>query len=88
MENPVPNQNPTPEQQAIPLTDPKLIYCNSAFIESLSNEEMVFSFASGPVIINQFVFHPKHAKRFLLRLQEKIKEYEIKNGELKTELPK
>lgn len=34
-----------------------------------------------------YVLSPKHAKRLLLLLQQKISEYEIQFGELKTSLP-
>lgn len=35
-----------------------------------------------------YVLSPKHAKRLLLLLQQKITEHEAQFGELKTELPK
>jgi len=51
------------------------------------NEENFLLLLESGSQIYQFQLHPKHAKRILLRLTEKIGEYEKKFGELKTDLP-
>jgi len=76
------------EQAPIPVLDPRLLYCDSVFINTETNDEsIVFCFSSGGAITSQYVFTPKHAKRFKILLDKRIKEYEDKNGVLETQLP-
>ncbi len=66
--------------------DPRRLFCDRAFI--LNNEEhFVMAFQSGSVVESQYAFTPQHAKRFFLRLKEKIEKYESENGEITVVLP-
>lgn len=56
-------------------------------VKLVFNEENFFLFLESGSQVYRFQLHPKHAKRMLLRLTEKIGEYEKKFGELKTDLP-
>ena len=68
------------------LGDPRRLFCDRAFI--MNNEEhFVLAFQSGSVVESQYAFTPQHAKRFFLRLKEKIDKYESENGEIKSVLP-
>lgn len=76
-------------QQAVPLFDPRLAYCDSAFVDyAPTGEEFVLSFASGGVVAARFAFHPKHAKRLKLLLDQKLEQYERQfETKLETQLP-
>lgn len=70
-------------------TEPRIIFCNKGFISVPENDEFIqFAFACDQIIIERFALTPKHAKRFKLLLDKTLEEYEKRNGELKTELPK
>ena len=66
--------------------DPRRLFCDRAFV--LNNDEhFVLAFQTGTVVESQYAFTPKHAKRFLLRLKEKIEKYEAEYGEMNVTLP-
>lgn len=67
-------------------TDPQRYFCDRAFIVN-GAEHFVLALQTGSVINGQYAFTPKHMKRLMLRLQEKMGEYEKEYGELKVELP-
>lgn len=75
----------TGEQKTPISLNPVFHYVNNAQI-AYREEEFLFAFTSGNQII-QFVFSPKHAKRFKLLLERNLTEYEKKFNELKTSLP-
>jgi len=75
------------ETVKVEIGDPRRYFCDRAFV--LFNEEhFILALQTGSVVDGQYVFTPKHAKKLMLRLQEKIEEYEKKYGELKVSLPK
>lgn len=75
------------EKDKIPVSiNPLYHYCNGVQVIA-SEEEFLVVQTSGNQVF-QFIFSPKHIKRLNMFLEKKIKEYEDKFGELKTELPK
>ncbi|OGJ55861.1 hypothetical protein A3D88_01920 [Candidatus Peribacteria bacterium RIFCSPHIGHO2_02_FULL_52_16] len=69
------------------VADPRHFFCDRAFIIQ-SKEHFLFAFQTGSVVEGQYVFTPTHAKRLMLRLQEKIAKWEEENGAaIEAELP-
>ncbi len=50
------------------------------------DEQFIFILQSGN-FMRRYALSPKHAKRFMLLLENRIGEYEKANGKLNTELP-
>lgn len=80
-----------PEKQdgpiQIQLHEPRRFFCDSAF--AVFNEEcFVLALQTGNVVSAEYAFTPKHAKRLMLYLQDRIAEYEKNYGELKASLSK
>jgi len=74
------------EQKVIKVNlDPILYAVNNVNI-SFSEEEFVFIIFSGNQA-RQFLFSPKHAKRFFLLLEKQLAEYEKRFSKLETKLP-
>ncbi len=82
-----PKEETKGEKLKVEIGDPRRSFCDRAFVMS-NDEHFVLAFQSGSIIESQFAFTPKHAKRFLMRLQEKIEKWEKDNGKLEVSLPK
>ncbi|MFA5300662.1 MAG: DUF3467 domain-containing protein [Lutibacter sp.] len=65
----------------VKVSESRHFFCNRAFI-NYNEEAFLLSFQTGDVVDSQFAFSPKHAKRLMLKLKEKIEEFEKKYGEL------
>ena len=73
------------EQKQIQIDlEPNIVYLNAVQM-GFDEEQFLFLMVSGNAA-RQYSVSPKHAKRILLLLQQKIKEYEGQYGELKTSL--
>ena len=66
--------------------DPLIQYATNVNI-LFSEEDFLLALQSGNHLV-RFAFSPKHAKRVLLLLENKIAEYEKLHGVIVTELPK
>lgn len=77
-----------PLENIIPLQihEPRRFFCDRAFIAS-SEEYFVLAVQTGNIVSAEYAFTPRHMKKLMLRLQEKVAEYEKANGELKVSLP-
>jgi hypothetical protein len=73
-------------QISIPIEDSKLIYCNLALVQILSEEEIILTIVSSNISAVRAAFHPKHAKRLLLLLEQQIALYENHFGTLEVNL--
>jgi len=74
-----------PQQIQIGL-EPQAFFLSGVQV-AFSEEEFLFMMTSGNSG-RRYIASPKHAKRILLLLQQKIDEYEKSYGPLKTELPR
>ncbi|UPA22839.1 hypothetical protein K8942_01340 [Candidatus Peribacteria bacterium] len=70
----------------VDVAEPRRFFCDRAFV--LNNDEhFVLALQTGSVIDAQYAFTPKHMKRLLLRIKEKLDAYEAQNGILDVTLP-
>lgn len=74
------------ETTTVEISDPRRFFCDRAFV-LFNKEQFILALQTGTVIEGQYVFTPHHAKRLLLRLEQRVKEYEDEHGELEVSLP-
>lgn len=74
-----------PTKVQLDLQDPRRLFCDRGFI-LFSEEHFLMALQSGRVVTAEYVFTPKHMKRFLLRLQERIAAYEKEHGKIEASL--